>query len=221
MARSAPREKGTTAMTQTTIPATGATHPPRMKIERGTVLFQAGQSCPGFVIVHTGTIKVTLSAENGREIILYRVRPGEVCLQTFSCLVNDTSYSADGQAESDIEIEIVPPGAFQRLVAQDAAFRQQLFAAVAARFSDLERLVEDVALSPIEARLARALLRLMDGEGLVTATQDALAREIGSVREVVSRHLNHFARNGVLELKRGSIAVLLPGQLEIMAHPAI
>ena len=212
-------------MTQTTIPATtpgtGATQPPRMKLASGTVLFQAGQACPGFVIVHTGTIKVTLSAENGREIILYRVRPGEVCLQTFSCLVNDTSYSADGQAESDIEIEIVPPGAFQRLVAQDAAFRQQLFAAVAARFSDLEQLVEDVALSPIEARLARALLRLMDGEGHVTSTQDALAREIGSVREVVSRHLNHFARNGVLELKRGSIAVLLPAQLEIMAHPAI
>ena len=81
--------------------------------------------------------------------------------------------------------------------------------------------MEDVALSPIEARLARALLRLMDGEGLVTATQDALAREIGSVREVVGRHLNHFARNGVLELKRGSIAVLLSGQLEMMAHPAI
>ena len=192
-----------------------------MKIDQGTVRFQAGQACPGFVIVHTGTIKVTLSAENGREIILYRVRPGEVCLQTFSCLVNDTSYSADGQAESDIEIEIVPPGAFQRLVGQDADFRQQLFAAVAARFSDLERLVEDVALSPIEARLARALLRLMDGDGHVTATQDALAREIGSVREVVSRHLNHFARNGVLELKRGSIAVLLSGQLEMMAHPAI
>lgn len=183
------------------------------------MLFHAGQACSGFVIVHKGTIKVTLTAENGREIILYRVRPGEVCLQTFGCLVNDTSYSAEGQAETDLEIEVVPAGEFQRLVVQNAEFRQQLFAAVAARFADLERLVEDVALSPIDARLARALLRLMNEGGHVTATQEALATEIGSVREVVSRQLNTFARDGLVELTRGHIAVLSAKHLEKLTHP--
>ena len=193
---------------------------PLMKVERGTTLFHAGQACSGFVIVHSGTIKVTLTAENGREIILYRVRPGEVCLQTFGCLVGGTSYSAQGQAETDIALEIVPPAQFQLLVAQDADFRQRLFAGVAARFSDLERLVEDVALSPIEVRLARALLRLMDEAGQVAATQEVLATEIGSVREVVSRQLNLLARDGVLELTRGHIAVLRPEQLQRLSHPA-
>lgn len=190
-----------------------------LKVAHGSMLFHAGQACSGFVIVHSGTIKVTLTAENGREIILYRVRPGEVCLQTFGCLVNDTSYSAEGQAETDLEIEIVPAGEFQRLVVQNAEFRQQLFAAVAARFADLERLVEDVALSPIDARLARALLRMMDQGGHVTATQEALATEIGSVREVVSRQLNIFARDGLVELTRGHIAVLSSKQLERLSHP--
>ena len=191
-----------------------------MKVARDAVLFRAGAACSGFVIVRTGTVKVTLTAENGREIILYRVRPGEVCLQTFGCLVNGTTYSAQGSAETDIEIEIVPPGEFQRLVAEDESFRQKLFAGVAARFADLERLVEDVALSPIEVRLARALLRLMDAGGHVASTQEALAMEIGSVREVVSRQLNSFAREGLLELTRGHIAILLPRRLEVMAHPA-
>lgn len=206
-------------MTQASAQANSATGTPILPIPRGTTLFHAGQSCSGFVVVRRGTIKVTLTAENGREIILYRVRPGEVCLQTFGCLVNNTSYSAQGEAETDLEIEVIPPGEFQRLVVQEAGFRQQLFAAVAARFADLERLVEDVALSSIEARLARALLRLMDGAGQVTATQEALASEIGSVREVVSRQLNALARDGVLELTRGHIAILAPRQLEQIAHP--
>lgn len=192
-----------------------------MKFVHGSMLFHAGQTCSGFVVVHSGTIKVMLTAENGREIILYRVRPGEVCLQTFGCLVNGTSYSAEGKAETDLEIEIIPVGEFQRLVVQDANFRQQLFAAVASRFADLERLVEDVALSPIETRMARALLRMMDNEGQVTATQESLATEIGSVREVVSRQLNGFARDGLVELARGHITVLDPKRLVKLSHPSI
>ncbi|NLR72157.1 Crp/Fnr family transcriptional regulator [Novosphingobium sp. ERN07] len=192
-----------------------------MKFVHGSMLFHAGQACSGFVVVHSGTIKVMLTAENGREIILYRVGPGEVCLQTFGCLVNGTSYSAEGKAETDLEIEIIPVGEFQRLVVQDANFRQQLFAAVASRFADLERLVEDVALSPIETRMARALLRMMDNEGQVTATQESLATEIGSVREVVSRQLNGFARDGLVELARGHITVLDPKRLVQLSHPSI
>ena len=193
---------------------------PALKLPRGSVLYRPGEACGGFVIVRSGTVTVTLMAENGREITLYRVRPGEVCLQTFGCLVNGTSYSAEAHAETEVEIEIVPPGEFQRLVAQDEAFRQQLFAGVAARFADLERLVEDVALSPIEARLARTLLRLMDAGGHVVATQEALAMDIGSVREVVSRQLNAFARDGLLELTRGHIAIVSRDRLEALAHPA-
>lgn len=188
-----------------------------VNVKRGSVLFQPGQACSGFVIVHDGTIKVSLVGESGREIILYRVRPGEVCLQTFGCLVNGVNYSAEGQAETNLDIEIVPPGEFQRLVVQDQTFRQQLFSAVAARFFDLERLVENVALSPIDTRLARALLALADDKGLVAATHEKLATEIGSVREVVSRQLNGFARDGVVEIARGQIKVLSRDRLQAIA----
>lgn len=176
-------------------------------VSRGATLFHPGQACGGFVIVHAGTIRVTLAAENGREILLYRVRPGEVCLQTFNCLINGAEYSAEARAETDLTLEIVPPGEFQRLVAEDAAFRQQLFTAVAARFADLERLVEEVALSPIDVRLARTLLALMDAGGHVVATHEAIATEIGSVREVVSRQLSGLARDGLVELSRGQLQV--------------
>jgi CRP/FNR family transcriptional regulator, anaerobic regulatory protein len=188
-----------------------------MKVPRGTVLFRPEAACQGFVVVLKGSIKVSLIAENGREIVLYRVRPGEVCLQTFGCLVNHTAYSAEGVAETDLEIEVIPPGEFQRRVGSEPEFRDALFSAVASRFSDLERLVEDVALSTIAERLARALLRLAIDD-MVDATHEALAIEIGSAREVVSRQLAQFARDGLIEVGRGHIALRDPARLQTLAH---
>lgn len=189
-----------------------------MKVPRGTLLFQPEAACQGFVVVRSGTIKVSLTAENGREIVLYRVRPGEVCLQTFGCLVNDTAYSAEGVAETDIEIEVIPPGEFHRRVGSESAFRSSLFSAVAARFHDLERLVEDVALSSVAERLARALLRLAQGGDTVDVTHEALATEIGSAREVVSRQLAQFVRNGLVSAARGHITLCDPVRLQLLAH---
>lgn len=186
-------------------------------VSQGTVLFQAGSECRGFVVVHSGTVRVSLTGENGREIVLYRVSPGDICLQTFGALVQGLPYSAEGVAETDLRIEIIPPAEFQRRVATDEAFRAQLFAAVAHRFHDLERLVEDVAMTGIPARLARALLRLADEEGMVAATQEQLATEIGSAREVVSRHLSAFARSGLIESGRGAIRLVARGGLEALA----
>ncbi len=189
-------------------------------VPQGTVLFRAGSECAGFVVVHSGTVRVSLTGENGREIVLYRVNPGDICLQTFGCLVQGQPYGAEGVAETDLAIEIIPPAEFQRRVGQDDAFRAQLFAAVAHRFHDLERLVEDVALTGIPARLARALLRLDDGSGQVVTTQEQLATEIGSAREVVSRQLSAFARSGLIESGRGAIRLLSRGGLEALAGAA-
>jgi len=190
----------------------------RLSVPQGTVLFHAGDSCGGFVIVHEGTIKVSLTAENGREIILYRVRPGEICLQTFGCLINNHPYGAEGLAETDVTIELLPKADFEQRVASDQQFRASLFGAVASRFADMEQLVEDVALTGFTARLARGLLRLRDEDGQVHATHETLATEIGSGRAAVSRGLGTFARDGLIAIERGRILILDAEGLEHLAH---
>ena len=220
-------------------------HSRTISVPRGSSLFFPGDSCSGFVVVHAGTIVVTLTAENGREIVLYRVGPGDICLQTFGCLVNGGTYSAQGSAETDLTIEMIPAGDFEARMAGDPLFRRDLLVAVASRFGDLERLVADVALSSIALRLARALLRLADGQradgqgadgrladgrlvdGLgadgqwgVNTTHEALASEIGSAREVVSRHLALMARDGLIETTRGHIALLDVQALRALAQEA-
>ncbi len=124
--------------------------------DAGTVLFSPGMPCTGFVVLEEGTIRVTMTGTNGREVVLYRVTPGDVCLQTFGCLMDGRDYAAEGVAETAIRGHILPPGDFRRQLAEDEGFRDRLLGAVARRFHDFEQLVEDVALTGFDARLSRA-----------------------------------------------------------------
>ena len=183
----------------------------------GTVLFSPGQECPGFVRVTNGSIKVSLTAPNGREVVLYRVSPGDVCLQTFACLTDGRTYSAEGVAETEVTGEILPHDVFRTHLSEDPDFRSEVLGAVARRFADYEQLVEDVALTGFDARLARVLLKLAAPGGKVSATHDALAAETASGRAFVSRRLAEFSRQGLVELMRGRLRILDRSALEQIA----
>lgn len=184
----------------------------------GTVLFRPGQDCPGFVRLHKGTIRVTLTAPNGREVVLYRVAPGDVCLQTFACLTDGRSYSAEGIAETDITGEIMPHARFRRAMSDDPDFRAEVMQAVARRFADFQQLVEDVALTGFDARLARVLLRLAGVGNEIETTHDALAAETASGRAFVSRRLGEFSRRGLVRPGRGHLTLLDRAGLERIAE---
>ena len=175
--------------------------------QKGTVLFSPGQDCPGFLVLKQGSIKVTLTGSSGREVVLYRVRPGEVCLQTFSCLIKDQTYAAEGIVESDLAGDLIPAAQFQQQLEQDSYFRNDVLTSVALRFAEYQELIEDVALTAFDARLAKVLLRLADSEGVVHATHAALAAETASGRAYVSRRLAAFARQHLVEQRGDGIKI--------------
>lgn len=188
-----------------------------LKCGAGTVLFSPGAECRGFVMLEAGTIRVSLTAANGREVVLYRVGPGEICLQTYGCLMDGRTYSAEGVAETSLSGRIVPPGEFRRRLAEDAPFRDAILSAVARRFHDFEQLVEDVALTGFDARLARVLLKLAGHGDVVAATHERLAAETASGRAFVSRRLAEFHRRGLVEPSRGSVRLCNRAGLEDVA----
>jgi len=187
----------------------------------GAVLFRAGDACPGFVVVKAGCIRVSLTSASGREIVLYRVRPGEVCLQTFGCLVEGRRYQAEGVVETEISGELISPGEFSRRMADDGVFRQQVLAAVARRFADFEHVVETLAFAGLEQRVAEAVLRLAGDGSDVRVTHEQIAVEIGSAREAVSRQLASLTRNGFLTAQRGVIEILDRDGLSRLANPVV
>jgi CRP/FNR family transcriptional regulator len=194
-------------VTATALSAIVAAAPGARKLSApaGHVLFRPHDGCQGFIALTRGVIRVALASAGGREIVLYRVHPGEICLQTFSCLVQDKPYAAEGVAEESVEAFLISPAAFTRLMTESADFRAAVLDSVAGRFADFEQVVETLAFSGLEQRVAAALLRLADAEGVVHATHEALASEIGSAREAVSRQLGLFARQGLVTLARGRV----------------
>lgn len=173
----------------------------------GTVLFRPDDACKGFIAVRSGCIRVGLSSASGRELVLYRVRPGEICLQTFSCLSEGRAYAAEGVAEEALEAFLLAPQSFDNLLREDTRFLRLVMTSIAARFKDYEHVVETLAFTGLEARLAAALLRLAGSDKVAHITHEALAAEIGSAREAVSRQLGLFARNGIVSLARGQVEI--------------
>jgi CRP/FNR family transcriptional regulator len=164
-----------------------------------------------------GTIRVTQTSDNGRDIVLYRVDAGESCVLTTACMLAEEAYNAEGVAETDITVIVLPKMAFDSLVAEEPAFRNFVFAAYSRRLIDLLRVVDDVAFGRIDVRLAERLLSLVGGDKEIAATHAQIASELGTAREVISRVLNDFQKRGMIAQSRGRIAIVDKPALRALA----
>jgi len=184
-----------------------------VRLPPGTVTFRQGDACQNYVMVVSGSIRVQKNTDTGREIVLYRVEPGDTCVLTTSCLFSGTRYPAEGVTESEVTAAVLPLREFHETVSSSEGFRRFVFASFGSRMAELMLLVEAIAFGRLDVRLAERLLALADGDGHIATTHQQLAAELGSAREVVSRLLKEFERHGWLVLARG--------QVELKDRPAL
>jgi CRP/FNR family transcriptional regulator len=183
-------------------------------------MFRPGDVAQGFVVVLSGRIEVRLTAASGREILLYAVEPGESCVQTTLGLMGDEPYSGEAIAATEACVTLIPRPLFLRLLDSDDGFRRFVMSAFGQRMAELTHLLEKVAFGRVEVRLAGALMDLAT-EDVVEATQAELAARIGSAREVVSRRLEAFERNGWVSVERGHVRLRDPDELRRLADQAV
>ena len=189
-------------------------------LDRDRFVFRAGDLCGAFLILLDGDIRVQITAANGRELTLYRIGPGGSCILTTSCLLSSEHYPAEAIAESDIEAVAIGAASFQAALEHSEAFRRYVFDGFSSRLTNVIRRIEQTVFTSIDARLAAALLRL-DEESNPRVTHQEIAVELGTAREVVSRHLKRFEAEGWVSLGRGSIAVTDRDRLAALAAPAL
>lgn len=186
----------------------------RRRVDAGTVLFEPGAACEGFPLLLDGSVRVSKSPETGREIVLYRVSPGEACLLSGACLLGQSHYGARGVAESAVDLLVIPPAAFEPLMLQCPPFRRFVFDTYGERLAEVMELVDEVAFRKLDVRLARLLLQRGP---VVVATHQNLADELGSVRVFVSRLLRGFEERGWVKLERERVSVVDPKALHAFA----
>ncbi|WP_170604223.1 Crp/Fnr family transcriptional regulator [Ruegeria arenilitoris] len=193
--------------------------------EARVVTYRQGQQVFGpenipdsLMFLQTGRIRVSQSSDVGREIVLYRVEAGESCVLTTACMLSEEAYNAEGIAETDVTAITLPKNSFDRLAAEEDSFRRFVFSAYSRRLIDLLRVVDDVAFGRMDVRLAERLLVLEGGQDEIQTTHQALANELGTAREVVSRILNDFQKRGMIQQTRGRITLQDKAALEHLAQ---
>jgi len=186
-----------------------------------TTVFRQGDDCGNYLLVLHGSVKVFSRAENGREIILYRVKDGESCTLTTACLFANNPYPAEGITEIESTALVIPRDVFNRGIAESETFRKMVFDQYARRLSEVIGLVEDLTFGRVDIRLARLLLQLTSRSPDIDTTHQTLATELGTAREVVSRQLKEFEHQNLISLKRGNITVCNTPGLQAIAEASL
>lgn len=193
---------------------------PLLAFPAGRLLFDQSRPCLGFPLVSQGSIKVYKAFPNGRELLLYHVTPGETCVVSAACLFSGLPYGACGRAQADTTLRLIPPDRFEPLM-DDGLFRRFVLGQFTQRLSDLMALVDAVFTLRLDQRLAARLLAHQAAQGDAFAmTHQQLADELGSMREVISRLLKHFADEGWIAIERGTLRVLRAGELRRVSEQA-
>ncbi|KIZ40639.1 MULTISPECIES: Crp/Fnr family transcriptional regulator [Rhodopseudomonas] len=191
-----------------------------MTLPAGATVFAPDQPCGFFILVRSGNVRVYQLDGEGNEIVLYRLGPGNICILTTLALLASENYSAFAVTETPVEAVGLPAATFNDLMGRSAQFRGFVFQAQAARMADLMSVIQHVAFESIDSRLAARLLKLAANGHELSITHQQLAAEIGTAREVVSRHLKAFERRGWISLGRGRVELRNAAPLRATAaHP--
>lgn len=188
-----------------------------LRLPDGCRVFAPGDRSEGFILVLRGSVRVEHTGASGRSVVLYRVGPGDSCVMTTSCLLSGAVYEAYGFAEGEVEALALPAPAFRRLIEADPAFRDLALGTFSRRLIELVEVIDELLLHRVDLRVAgwlaeRTALRP------IPVTHQAIAAELGTAREVVSRILKEFERRGWLSLTRGAIELHDPKALRRFAE---
>lgn len=182
-------------------------------LPKGQHVCQEGSDCSHLAILLNGTARVYKLGENGKEITLYRVGPGESCILTASCILSNTPFPAFAICETDVEAALISASDARRWLAESGNWRDYIFSLVATRLSNIINVVEEVVFRRMDKRIAHHLCtRTLPPNHTLQVTHQEIASELGTSREVVSRILKELEQEGLIRVTRGSITLLdLPG----------
>lgn len=182
-----------------------------LEVPDGTCLFRPGDEGSAFLIVKSGSVRVEQTNIAGRTVVLYRVEAGDSCVLTTTCLLSGVPYSGYGYAEGVVKAVAISAEKFRKLLGSDPQFQELVFRGFASRVGELTNVIDDLLEHRTDLRLARWLATRNTSD--LQMTQQELAQELGTAREVVSRSLKAFETKGWIQLGRGTVTILNPTAL--------
>ena len=178
-----------------------------------------GNECTGIILIRTGCLRLYILSDEGKEITLYRLFPGEMCMLSASCVLNNITFDVFVDAEENAECIIVGGCAYAALAERNTSAKIFALETALARFSDVMWVMQQILFMSMDKRLAIFLLDEVSKTGgdTVHLTHEQIAKYMGSAREVVTRMLKYFSSEGIVELSRGGIKLIDMKRLRSLA----
>ena len=191
--------------------------------KKGEVLHRGQADCLGLVCVQSGVLRAYTISDEGREITLYRLYQRDVCLFSASCAMRAVDFDIFIEADQESLLWIIPPEVYRQLMEQSAPAANFTNELMAGHFSDVMWLLDQVLNKKLDARLAAFLLEAADRENsdFLSLTHEAVAGELGSAREVISRMMKYLQSEGMVAVSRGCVQLVDRAALEQLAGDSL
>jgi len=163
-----------------------------------------GNECTGVILIKTGALRLYILSDDGKEITLYRLFPGDMCILSASCVLDDITFDVFVDSEENSECVVVGGCAYEDLSRRMPEAKIFALETALSRFSDVMWVMQQILFMSMDKRLAIFLLdeAAKNGGDTVKLTHEQIAKYIGSAREVVSRMLKYFVTEGFISTSR-------------------
>lgn len=188
------------------------------EVKKGALIHNGDMDCTGLLLVRSGQLRAYILSEEGREITVYRLFDRDLCLFSASCVLRSAQFSITIEAEKDTRLWVIPAEIYRQVMEQSAPAANYTNEVMAARFSEVMWLVEQIMWKSLDKRVAAFLLEesAIEGTALLRLTHETIANHLGTHREVVTRMLRYFQGEGMVRLARGSVELLDERKLEAL-----
>ena len=185
-------------------------------IAKGTIIHNGSMDCTGLLLVKSGQLRAYILSDEGREITIYRLFDRDMCLFSASCMMRSIQFDVTIETEKDSELWIIPSEIYQNIMSESAPVANYTNELMAARFSDVMWLIEQIMWKSLDKRVAAFLLEeaSIEGTDKLKITHEYIANHLGSHREVITRMLRYFQNEGMVKLSRGVVEITDPAKLE-------
>ncbi len=179
-----------------------------------------GESCRGVIFIKSGCLRVYMLSEEGRDVTLYRLYRGDVCMLSASCVLPQITFDVFVDAEERCECCVIEGTAFSRLAQEEMPLKLFAYETALARFSEVMWVVQQILFMKVDRRLAIFLLdeASRTGSDVIALSQEQIAKYMSSAREVVSRMLKYFANEKIVEVMRKGVRITDKRSLQRLAY---
>lgn len=177
---------------------------------KGQSIYCGEYECIGVLIIKSGTVRTFITSDEGREVTLYRLESGDICILSASCILQNIDFDVSINAETECDIIQISFSVFSRLFKENINVELFSYKLTTKRFSDVMWAMQQILFISFDKRLARFLVDECNKTSHtdIHMTHEQIASYLGSAREVVSRMLKYFANEGLVKLSRGNISVI-------------